>query len=120
MRLTKNFKLAEVVCKCGCQGHRQHLDAINQSIAVLQIIRIKWMGAIAVNSFYRCPYHNVRVGGVPGSYHISGKAFDIRPTGGSFMEFLRFMRGLESDELAGCIWIKEYSTFVHVDIRGLY
>lgn len=119
MDLTTHFKLEEVVCKCGCQGHRQHLDAINRGVTVLQIIRNHWMAPVLVNSGYRCAFHNVKVGGVAGSYHIQGKAFDIRPQFGDFKQFCDMLRGLENGALHGVIWVKVYPSFVHVDVRYL-
>ena len=75
------------------------------------------MAPIIVNSFYRCAFHNVNVGGVPGSYHIRGMAFDIRPQFGHFSEFRKMVTELEKGALHGAIWVKVYPHFVHVDVR---
>lgn len=44
---------------------------------LLDPIREKWGGPITVNSGYRCPELNNRVGGVPTSQHVRGEAADI-------------------------------------------
>nr|DAF13295.1 MAG TPA: peptidase [Caudoviricetes sp.] len=44
---------------------------------LLDPIRDKWGGPISVNSGYRCPVLNQRVGGVPTSQHVRGEAADI-------------------------------------------
>jgi hypothetical protein len=48
----------------------------------------KWAGCpLIVNSWYRPPHINARVGGVANSRHCTGDAADIRPTKGSIQEF---------------------------------
>jgi hypothetical protein len=44
---------------------------------VLDPLRERWGAPIRVNSGYRCPALNRKVGGVPNSYHLRGMAADI-------------------------------------------
>ena len=44
---------------------------------VLDPLRERWGVPIYVNSGYRCPALNRKVGGVPNSYHLRGMAADI-------------------------------------------
>lgn len=44
---------------------------------LLDPVRERWGGPIAVNSGYRCPQLNKAVGGVPTSQHLRGEAADI-------------------------------------------
>lgn len=44
---------------------------------VLDPIRERWQSPIYINSGYRCPELNKKVGGVEGSYHMRGMAADI-------------------------------------------
>ena len=39
------------------------------------------LGPLKINSGYRTPEHNAKVGGVPNSQHIHGKALDISTRG---------------------------------------
>lgn len=95
------------------------MDAINRSVAILQVIRNNWGAPINVNSFYRCAFHNVRVNGVPGSHHIKGRAFDIRPSNGEVAALYAVVNELANTALHGIIWVKRYPTFIHVDTRYL-
>lgn len=75
---TKNFKLTELKCKCKgkyCTGYPAILD--KYVLTYLQELRNKY-GAITITSGLRCKTHNKNVGGVSGSRHLSGKAFDIK------------------------------------------
>ncbi len=48
---------------------------------VLQPLRDAWGQPLAINSGYRCPEVNARVGGVPTSQHAKGEAADACPFG---------------------------------------
>lgn len=75
---------------------------------VLDPARRKYGKPIYVNSGFRCPLHNVRVGGASQSQHVRGQAVDLRIEG-------------KPEELAKIIvangkWdqLILYPTFVHV------
>lgn len=55
---------------------------------VLLPVRIQMGVPIIITSGYRSPELNAAVGGVPNSYHIQGKACDIRITGEAFRTML--------------------------------
>ena len=48
---------------------------------VLDPLREKYGKPIKVNSGYRCPKHNLAVGGATQSQHMKGEAADIAPAG---------------------------------------
>ena len=48
---------------------------------VLQPLRDGWGKPLAVNSGYRCPEVNAKVGGEPASQHLLGEAADVCPFG---------------------------------------
>ena len=48
---------------------------------VLDPLREKYGKPIKVNSGYRCPNHNLAVGGATQSQHMKGEAADIAPAG---------------------------------------
>jgi len=64
-----------------------------------------------INSAYRCPIHNARIGGAPLSMHKFGRAFDIALTDHVDREKL-----IKCALQVGAGGIGEnYKTFVHVD-----
>lgn len=90
--------------------HVVHDDLLN----LLNRIRRKWGRPIIVNSGYRSPEWNKKVGGVDGSYHTKGLAADIRP---EHQQDLIDLQDLCLDlNLDGGVGL--YDTFVHVDARG--
>ena len=56
-------------------------NMVNLIHNVLQPLRVKIGKAVIVNSGYRCPLLNNRVGGVRNSQHLTGQAADIRVNG---------------------------------------
>ena len=47
-------------------------------IDIIQALRDIYGGPLTIVSGYRCPKHNKKVGGKPGSDHLRGEAVDIR------------------------------------------
>lgn len=86
---------------------------------VLDPLREKYGKPIRVNSGYRCPKHNLAVGGASRSQHLLGEAADIAPVSSFRVQDLGY-----KDELARMVEIiKEngkfdqliiYPSFVHV------
>ena len=82
MRLSKNFTLAEMVATShGKLQDTPTLDVIQNlqklCILVLQPLRDKIGAPVYINSGYRSKKLNAKVGGVPNSRHLQGKAADI-------------------------------------------
>lgn len=76
LQITNHFNSAEFECPCNnCTEQFIDADLVNK----LEDLRNKYGGLIRVTSGYRCPSHNVAVGGVPNSAHSSGIAADIQP-----------------------------------------
>ncbi len=74
----KHFKITEFECRCGCRmppAAKENIDALVAN--VLDPVRDKFSRAIKVNSGYRCPKHNAKVGGAIHSQHMEGEAADI-------------------------------------------
>lgn len=68
---------------------------------------------IFVTSAYRTPEWNKQVGGVPGSYHLSGEAVDIRLPANA-VQLAKLVWALSH---AGFNGMGIYSTHIHADIR---
>lgn len=68
---------------------------------------------IIINSGYRTPEHNKKIGGSPKSQHMNGTAADIAK-----------IKGYTIDKMAkiakkvGFDGVGKYDTFLHVDVRG--
>lgn len=105
-KLSNNFKIKEFACKDGSDTILIDLDMIN----VLQKIR-DLGGAITINSAYRTASWNRKQGGARRSYHLYGRAFDIRCAGLKFDDICAIANTL------GVKGIIRYGTFVHIDSR---
>ena len=74
----KFFGEREFACKCCGQlppAMRDNIVALVDN--VLDPAREEFGGPVTVNSGYRCPKHNLAVGGVVNSQHMKGEAADL-------------------------------------------
>lgn len=72
------FVVGEFQCKCcGDLPENARSNEVALVDNLLDPVRDVFGGAIKVNSGYRCPRHNAKVGGVKNSQHLSGEAADI-------------------------------------------
>lgn len=113
--LSKNFSSSEFECP---HCHQSPMDPL--LISILQIIRDHVKLPIVVNSGYRCPEHNKRVGGVANSQHIFGKAADIYVEGWSNKQLLDVIRSLTVAKkiyVGYAYIIKNSNRAVHIDVR---
>ena len=94
-------------------------DLTIHHIALLQELRENFGQPLKINSGYRSPEHNARVGGATASMHLEF-ATDIRPLyrrEGARMPLLDELNDIAEDlEFSG---IGRYDTFVHLDCREL-
>lgn len=119
----KNFTLAELLhTDCDIPNFPETLEQIANLLKlafILQIIRDKYGDVICINSAYRSAAVNQHVGGVANSYHLQGRAADIRP---SYYPSREYQDNL--DRLIEVVnkykpFFKEiiiYDTFIHVAI----
>ncbi len=109
IQISKNFKLKEFQCKDGSQLVKIDSELLQK----LQQLRDLIGKPIMVNSGYRTPEYNKRVGGAKNSYHMQGKAVDIKVNGLSISE-------LKANALeVGFNGVGVYKNFLHVDIRRI-
>lgn len=115
--MTKNFKLKEFQCKCGCDMPLEVYENIIKLASQLQFLRDYTGRPITINSAYRCPEHNAKVGGSKTSQHLLGKAADITIQSLKPAEVFVLIEELidMGHMLQGGLGL--YDTFVHYDIR---
>ena len=108
-KLTANFKVREFACSDGS-------DVIFISdglVAVLQQIRSHFGKPVTINSGYRTPAQNKKVGGAAYSQHLYGTAADIQVKGVSPKLVAAYAETL----LPNTGGIGVYGTFTHIDVR---
>ena len=107
--MLRNFSHEELACPC-CQG----LDLDPKLLTRLQALRDILGYPLQINSGYRCPDHNAKIGGSKTSQHLLGKALDIstRPMSGAQKH--QFLRQALALRFSG---VGVYQTFIHIDVR---
>lgn len=99
-----NFRPWEIACR----GDGSLLLDV-QAMDRLQRLRTTWGKPMVVSSGFRSHVYNAKVGGAPASFHLQGRAFDIRTDPRDRDAFVAAALG------AGFTGIGLYTTFVHVD-----
>ena len=115
--MTKNFKIKEFECKCGCDMPLEVYENIIKLASQLQFLRDYTGRPITINSAYRCQEHNAKVGGSKTSQHLLGKAADITIQSLKPAEVFVIIEDLidMGELLQG--GVGNYDTFTHYDIR---
>ena len=112
-QLTSSFKVKEFACNDGSDVILIHPDLP----AVLQNIRNQFGKPIIINSGYRTPEYNKKVGGATRSQHCYGTAADIVVDGISPASVaIAAEKALKKTGHSGGIGL--YKSFVHVDVRS--
>lgn len=107
-QISANFTLKEFKCNDGSDSIIIDETFVKTTI---QTIRDHFKSPITINSAYRTPTYNKKVGGASNSYHVKGRAFDIVVKGHTPNEVAAYARSI------GVKGVIEYNTFVHVDSR---
>lgn len=107
--LSTNFKVKEFACQDNSDTVVLHTEFIADK---LQKIRTHFNKPVTINSAYRTPTHNRKVGGSSNSYHVKGRAFDIVVKGVTPNEVAKYAQSI------GIKGIIRYSWGVHVDSRA--
>ena len=108
--LSPHFRVREFACHDGSDTVK-----IDEALVeLLEQIRAAAGGAVTVNSGYRTPAYNSRVGGARNSQHVLGTAADIVVAGASPLLVGQMAEYYLGD--SGGIGV--YGTFTHVDTRN--
>lgn len=79
-QLSANFTSTEFDCKC--KNKSCTTTEIDPALVdILQRIRDHFGAEVTINSAYRCKKHNAAVGGASNSFHMQGRAADIKVSG---------------------------------------
>lgn len=114
--MTKNFSLEEFRSKDGADFPEWVLPNIRELAQNLQVLRDNVQAPIVINSGYRSPQHNKRVGGSPRSQHMQGRAADIVVRGFSPSRVADIIEDLIELGLMKNGGLGRYDTFTHYDI----
>lgn len=108
-KVSENFKVKEFACNDGSDVVLISPMLVN----ILQQIRTHFGKAVHINSGYRTPTYNKKVGGATQSQHCYGTACDIHIRFVKPKEIASYLETIMGDK--GGIGI--YKNFVHVDVR---
>lgn len=75
MATSRFFTDKELACRCGCGKGAADMD--QSFLNRLDMLRQSFGGPLTLTSAFRCNNWNMKVGGEPKSYHLTGRAVDI-------------------------------------------
>lgn len=114
-KLSEHFNLREFQCHDRTQAVKVEPELIKK-MEILRGIVSEHLGkdtGLIINSGYRTPAYNKKIGGANKSQHLEGTAADVRlPDKINADMMARFA------EKAGFDGIGKYNSFVHCDVRG--
>lgn len=107
-KISEHFRAKEFQCKDGSES----ILVAEELLGTLEDIRMHFKAPVYINSGYRTPKWNEKVGGTTNSYHCKGMAADIWVKGHSSTEVAKYANSIMKD--GGII---RYTNFVHIDVR---
>ena len=119
MKENPYFKIDEFKCKC-CGNIPEGMPS-DELIDTLVNIREHFDKPLTINSGYRCPEHNKKIGGAPSSRHTFGDAADIVVKDVKTIDVYNYVIETFDDKpfgIAKKISKNEFGGFVHIDTRG--
>ena len=108
-KVGEHFKVREFACKDGSQV--VFIDSY--LVTILDILRDQVGKPVYINSGYRTPARNNKVGGAKYSYHMRGMAADIRIEDMTAKEIANKLNKI----IPSSCGIIVYASWVHVDTR---
>lgn len=118
MKLTENFSLPEFASKDGAAFPEDVKVNLQKVAENLEVLRSHFGKPIKINSGYRSPAHNEKIGGEKNSFHVRGLAADIVIEGiKPYIVAKQIEMLIHYGKMAeGGVGI--YDTFTHYDCRG--
>jgi uncharacterized protein YcbK (DUF882 family) len=122
-RLSKHFVVEEFDCHDGSRVAERDYNGLEYLCRVfLEPLRAKY-GRVHVNSGFRTPSYNRKIGGAAQSFHIytmhdgNDQAADVTCTKGDPRGWHAYLNSIRRKERGGKGGLGLYPSFVHVDIR---
>lgn len=115
--LTKNFSLEEFACRDGSEVPAELMTNVMKLANQLQILRDYLGEPIHVNSGYRSPSYNAKIGGAKNSQHMLAKAADITVKSKTPKQLAVLIEKLIANGVLRFGGMGLYPGFVHVDVR---
>lgn len=113
-KLSANFCVKEFACHDG--SDKVLVDT--ELVKLLQKIREHFSKPVTINSAYRTPAYNARVGGVRNSYHTQGIAADIAVKGVKPHAVAQYVEYIMPNSGGIGEYGKTKGEFTHVDVRA--
>jgi uncharacterized protein YcbK (DUF882 family) len=105
-----HFTRSEFECKCSCG-----FDTVDfELVRTLEYIREHFDKPVIITSGCRCSTWNTQCNGRPSSYHLQGRAADIKVKGVLPSDVQDLAENMEVGGLG------RYSSFTHIDTRSDY
>lgn len=116
-QLTRNFHRKEFDCKDGTKVPEEFKNNLIKLAVNLQVLRDDLGSALFINSGYRTPKYNKRVGGATLSQHLTASASDLSQNKETPLELYKRIEKLIKKGKMHNGGLGLYNTFVHYDIR---
>lgn len=111
-REIRYFRRQEFACKCGsCGGFPAEPE--EKLVRIADDVRAHFGQSVTVSSGVRCPVHNMAVGGVANSRHLTGKAMDFCVKGKNSGEVLDYVNRQAGVRYAYAI----DQSYIHMDVE---
>ncbi len=115
-RFAKNFGVDEVACKSGTPVPTDLYPNMEEVCRRAQILRDFVDSPLRVNSGYRTPDYNAKVGGVKNSWHMKAGALDLHHDRWTAAQLADIYEGLIRIGAVPDGGLGRYGTFIHIDI----
>ncbi len=116
--MVKNFTLEELKCKDGSPVPAELEPNAIKLLENLQVLRDYLSEPVRINSGYRSPAYNKRIGGVKNSQHLQAKAADITVKSKTPRQLKAVIDKLIKSGKMHNGGIGLYPGFVHYDVRS--
>lgn len=116
--MSKNFKIKEAACKDGTPYPKKWRPQLEYCFELLEIIRAITGMTMTLNSAYRTPEYNKKVGGAEKSQHLNGLAFDFVLKGITPAKLFPILDRFQRLGVLPKGGLHAYKTFTHIDMRG--
>lgn len=116
--MTEHFSKEEFRSKDGAHFPYEVKQNLKVLAEQLEVLREHFQKPVQINSGYRSPAYNAKIGGEQNSQHLLGKAADVVIDGISPDEVADAIEFLIEGKLMIQGGVGRYETFTHYDIRG--